>query len=331
MGPSTEEKFEVKKETLADGTEVETTTQETTTKEEKVIPMTIGGAGGSMTMSSKRTVTSSSSQSGEIPISIGRGGVTAVKSPRPRTLPFAFDNMGGMDMSMPSLNMPNADDMMAQMQKQMEAQMQSMMSGMGSMQGSMQASMPTTMQMTMESSSSTTSQGVEQQMQQQQAARTQQAPQQHQEIHQEFFVPLKQIDKVQKNALAEATAMAKMKDGFFEVVVNIQRFEPEEIKVYLEGQAVMVTAEKKQGNIVCDSYEQKISLPADVDTDRLTSGISRDGILMIRVPRRRSPDRIIPIQFDTKISAVEKAIQKSVQIESMTAEQVQNDLQAANV
>merc|ERR1712203_1346499 len=54
---------------------------------------------------------------------------------------------------------------------------------------------------------------------------------------------------------------------------------------------------------------------------------------MIRVPRKasRSPDRIIPIQFDTKISAVEKAIQKSVQIESMTAEQVQNDLQAANV
>merc|ERR1712038_586331 len=133
MGPSTEEKFEVKKETLADGTEVETTTQETTTKEEKVIPMSIGGSGGSMTMSSKRTVTSSSSQSGEIPISIGRvGGVTAVKSPRPRTLPFAFDTMGGMDMSMPNLNMPSADDMMAQMQKQMEAQMQSMMSGMGS-------------------------------------------------------------------------------------------------------------------------------------------------------------------------------------------------------
>ena len=141
MGPSTEEKVEVKKETLADGTEVETTTQTTTTKEEKVIPMTIGGSGGSMTMSSKRTVTSSSSQSGEIPISIGRvGGITAVKSPRPRTLPFAFDTMGGMDMSMPNLNMPSADDMMAQMQKQMEAQMQGLMSGMGSMQ----VSMPTT-------------------------------------------------------------------------------------------------------------------------------------------------------------------------------------------
>merc|ERR1719322_1805206 len=127
---------------------------------------------------------------------------------------------------------------MAQMQKQMEAQMQSMMSGMGSMQGSMQVSMP----MTMQSSSSTTSQGLEQQMQHQQAPKPQQAPQQQQEmIHQEFFVPLRQINQVQKNALAEATAMAKMKDGFFEVVVNIQRFEPEEIKVYLEGQAVMVT------------------------------------------------------------------------------------------
>ena len=81
-----------------------------------------------------------------------------------------------------------------------------------------------------------------------------------------------------------------------------------------------VQAEKKQGNIVCDNYEQKISLPSDVDPERLTSGISRDGILMIRVPRRRSPERIIPIQFDAKVSAVEKAIQKSVQIETLTAE-----------
>jgi len=139
MGPSTEEKFEVKKETLADGSEATTTIQETTTKEEKVIPMAIGGTGGSMTMSSKRTssTTSTSTQGGEMSIPISRGGITAVKSPRPRTLPFAFDSMGGMDLSMPSLNMPSADDMMAQMQKQMEAQMQSMMSGMGSMQVSM--------------------------------------------------------------------------------------------------------------------------------------------------------------------------------------------------
>ena len=57
---------------------------------------------------------------------------------------------------------------------------------------------------------------------------------------------------------------------------NIEKFAPEEVKVYLEGQAVMVHAEKRQGEIICDSYEQKISMPSDVDTERLTSGISKD-------------------------------------------------------
>merc|ERR1719336_3595607 len=33
---------------------------------------------------------------------------------------------------------------------------------------------------------------------------------------QDFFVPLRHIEKVQKNALSEATAMAKMRDGIFE-------------------------------------------------------------------------------------------------------------------
>ena len=47
--------------------------------------------------------------------------------------------------------------------------------------------------------------------------------------------------------MAEATAMAKMKDDHYELVINIQRFTPEEVKVYLEGQAVIVMA-KHQTN-----------------------------------------------------------------------------------
>ena len=73
----------------------------------------------------------------------------------------------------------------------------------------------------------------------QQAAQTQ--AQQDLENH-EFFVPLKQIGSVQKNALAEATAMAKRKGDNFELVVNIQRFTPEEVKVYITGQSVVVQA-----------------------------------------------------------------------------------------
>ena len=46
---------------------------------------------------------------------------------------------------------------------------------------------------------------------------------------QEIFVPLRHVNQMQKNALAEATAMAKMKDDHFELVVNIQKFTPEEV------------------------------------------------------------------------------------------------------
>ena len=128
--------------------------------------------------------------------------------------------------------------------------------------------------------------------------------------------------------------MAKMKDDHFELVVNIQKFTPEEVKVYVESQSVIVQAKKcTQEGFVTDTYENKFNLPEDVDVSRLTSGLSRDGILMIRVPRRVSPERIIPIQFDTKISAVKKAIQQTVQhVETeMTAEEVQQDLLKENI
>lgn len=86
---------------------------------------------------------------------------------------------------------------------------------------------------------------------------------------QEIFVPLKQIGKMQKNALAEATAMAKMKDEHFELVVNIQKFTPEEVKVYVEGQSVVVQAKKcTQEGFVTDTYENKFNLPEDVDVSR---------------------------------------------------------------
>ena len=67
---------------------------------------------------------------------------------------------------------------------------------------------------------------------------------------------------------------------------------------------------------VTDSYEQKFAVPDDVDTARLSSGISKDGVLMIRVPRR-TPDRLIPIRFDAKVEAVEKALCQAMQSEKV--------------
>ena len=57
-------------------------------------------------------------------------------------------------------------------------------------------------------------------------------------------------------------------------------------------------------------------MPEDVDCARLSSGISKDGVLMIRVPRR-TPDRLIPIQHDAKIEAVEKALSQAMQSEKV--------------
>ena len=67
--------------------------------------------------------------------------------------------------------------------------------------------------------------------------------------------------------------MAKMKDDHFELVINIQKFTPEEVKVYVEGQAVLVTAKKcTSEGFVTDTFENKFNLPEDVDVSRLTSG-----------------------------------------------------------
>ncbi len=148
----------------------------------------------------------------------------------------------------------------------------------------------------------------------------------------EFFVPLKNIGNVQKSALADASAMAKRKGDFYELVVNIQKFAPEQVKVFVSGQAVIVQAKNVDASgQVNDSYEQRFGLPDDVDVSRLTSGISKDGILMIRVPRAAQDDRYIPIQYNEKISAVEKALAESVKNVEMSATEIKDELAKENI
>merc|ERR1711892_377110 len=180
-----------------------------------------------------------------IPIQIqGRSAIEQKpKTPRTRMLPFEFPSMPslGMDctvsgagmpsMGMPAFNMsmPSATDMMAEMQAQVEQQMAQMQ--MGSMQsmGQMQMGAVGGMQMQQTQSAKAT-QSVQAQQSQMQSQQSQMQSQ-HQAVEsagdaedQDFFVPLKHIAKVKKNALSEATAMAKMRDGVFELVVNIHGF-----------------------------------------------------------------------------------------------------------
>merc|ERR1719490_603409 len=122
--------------------------------------------------------------------------------------------------------------------------------------------------------------------------------------------------------------MAKMRDGVFELVVNIQGFEPEQVQIFSSNQTVLVKAKSlTHDGQVSNAFEQKFSLPDDVDTEKLTSGMSKDGILMIRVPRRAAPTKTILIKKEAKMDAVRKVLNMS----KTTVEQLQADLQEAHI
>merc|ERR1719319_812230 len=283
-------------------------------------------------------------------------------------------NTNPFDMSMPS-----ASDMMAKMQQDMNQSMASMqmssMSQMSSMQSScmqqveemqmqqmqqmQQSSQQSIQQSAQQSSEQSSQQNSQQNFQQSSQQSSQQQELQGFELNvpgleqtvevselddQDFFVPLKHIEKVQKNALDQATAMAKMRDGVFELVVNIQGFESEDVQIFCvdQEQAVYVKAKHiTEEGLVNNVYEQKFSLPDDVDTQQLTSGMSRDGILMIRVPRAVSPERIIPIKREVKMESVKKALSQStagmwsaevtVEMNENTAEKIHAELEEANI
>ena len=191
-----------------------------------------------------------------------------------------------MNQSMASMQM--------QSMHQMESMQSSCMQQVEQMQMQQMSQMQQSSQQSIQQSSQQSSQQSFQQSSQQsfQQSSQQSFQQQHQELQnfqlnepgheqtvevselddQDFFVPLRHIEKVQKNALSEATAMAKMRDGIFELVINIQGFEPEDVQIFCvdQEQAVYVKAKHvTEEGFVNNVYEQKFSLPDDVDTQKL--------------------------------------------------------------
>jgi len=350
-----------------------TTMMTTSSGGEMKIPMVVmgGAAGGSQTTevsSAEQNIkakdgkiiemqknASQKSETKEMVIPIQIQGRTAIeqkpRTPKPRLLPFEFPTMPSLGMdctiantSMPAFNMsmPSASDMMAEMQAQVEQQMAQMQMGtrqsIGQMQIGALQGMDQKQSGSVEMQASQSTQAT-QNIQAQHAftQSQQQAVESAGDVEdQDFFVPLKHIAKVKKNALSEATAMAKMRDGIFELVVNIHGFEPEDVHIVTKEQAVYVSAKHVTvEGFVTSVYEHKFNLPEDVDTEKLTSGMSRDGILMIRVPKRASPERIIPIQREVQINAVKKAlaqcVQSSVDMTEMSADQLHSELEEKNI
>jgi len=274
------------------------------------------------------------------------------KTPKPRVLPFQFPTlslpepaiqMPSMALSPFDMSMPSATDMMAQMQMQMQQQMAQTQMHMAQMhQANMlqMEQMQRASQMQLQQAQlNRMSQNYTSQQDQEQAYKTTQnltIEDADDFEDQDFYVPLKHIEQVQKSALSEATAMAKMRDEMFELVVQINGFDPEDVQIFCVDQAVYVKAKHvtEQG-FVNNVYEQKFNLPDDVDTDKMTSGMSMDGILMIRVPRRESPERIIPIQREMKMEAVRKGLahcmKYDVEVYESSAEQIQAEFQEKHI
>ena len=77
----------------------------------------------------------------------------------------------------------------------------------------------------------------------------------------------------------------------FQVSLDCQHFKPEEIDVKVDGTTIIITAKqeiKESGGSRTRVFEQKFTLPAGVQADRVTSTINADGVLNINAPKNKA-------------------------------------------
>ncbi|XP_039250488.1 body wall muscle protein HR-29-like [Styela clava] len=85
----------------------------------------------------------------------------------------------------------------------------------------------------------------------------------------------------------------------YEMKISVQDFEPEDLKVKVQGNDLIVEArkeeKKEEGGMLAHSFRQfrrTFTLPEGVDKKNLTSALSRGGILEIEAPR------VAPVQVE---------------------------------
>ncbi|XP_076677040.1 protein lethal(2)essential for life [Andrena cerasifolii] len=114
------------------------------------------------------------------------------------------------------------------------------------------------------------------------------------------------VDMLRSNEGGTSTVQAD-KDKF-QVVLDVQQFEPSEIDVKLVDKFVIVTAkhEEKQDEHgwVSRQFVRKYLIPEQCDSDQVASKLSSDGVLTITAPRKDQPkvenERVIKIEHTGK-------------------------------
>ena len=80
----------------------------------------------------------------------------------------------------------------------------------------------------------------------------------------------------------------KLKDGVFTIQVDTQEFDPEDLDILVEGQALIIKGEreiKRGNNISRRVFNQKFDLPPGAEVDKITSDYKLDGKLIVSIPQ----------------------------------------------
>ncbi|XP_031552357.1 protein lethal(2)essential for life-like [Actinia tenebrosa] len=101
--------------------------------------------------------------------------------------------------------------------------------------------------------------------------------------------------KKPKEKKAEAGPVAQMDDKKFSVNLDLSSFSPEEVKVKVFNNELMVNASKntkseEEGVFVSRQLHRHFVLPKDVDMDSIKSNLDKDGHLHIEATRKQLPE-----------------------------------------
>ena len=110
-------------------------------------------------------------------------------------------------------------------------------------------------------------------------------------------------------------------DKNFAVKFNLSGYKPDEIKVQLRGQKVIVTGKQRseEDGFQCSrDFHRRILLPDDVDLSSVTSRLSKEGLLTIEAPR-------VPALLPSEKSVNLTMEQVESQIEDEDAEQTTDE------
>ena len=87
------------------------------------------------------------------------------------------------------------------------------------------------------------------------------------------------------NGIKRVEKKTKAKHGKFVAKLDLRGFKPEEIKIQIRGNELMVIAEHRSEEDCSRDYRRRILLPDDADPSSLTSRLSCKGVLTIQVSR----------------------------------------------